>query len=50
VPIKRAKKVSGTSTSLDFVPGPFRILEMAPKSDFEGLISKHPATFTAQGY
>jgi len=30
--------------------GPFRILEMAPFSDFQGLISKHPATFTAQGH
>ena len=28
--------------------GPFRILEMAPFSDFQGLISKYPATFTAQ--
>ena len=30
VPFNRAKKVSGNSKSLDFVPGPFRILEMAP--------------------
>jgi len=30
VPFNRAKKVSGTSKSLDIVPGPFRILEMAP--------------------
>jgi len=48
VPFNRAKKVSGTSKSLDFVPGPFRILEMAPISDFQGLISNYPATFTAQ--
>ena len=43
-----AKKVEGTSKSQDFVPGPFRILEMAPVSDFQGLISNYPATFTAQ--
>ena len=34
--------------SLDFVPGPFRMLEMAPFSDFQGLISQTTATFTAQ--
>ena len=39
----------GASKSLDFVLGP-RILEMAPFSDFQGLISIHPATFTAQGH
>ena len=47
-PFNRAKKVSGTSKSLDFVPGPFRILEMAPVSDFQGLFSNYPDTFTAQ--
>ncbi len=36
---KLAKKVSGPSKGLDFVPGPFEILEMAPFSDFQGLIS-----------
>jgi hypothetical protein len=29
-----AKNVSGPSKSLDFVPGPFRILDMTPFSDF----------------
>jgi len=48
VPLNRAKKVSGPSKSLDFVPGPFRILEMATVSDFQGSISNYPATFTAQ--
>jgi len=39
---------NGTSRqSLKFVPGPFGILEMAPVSDFQGLISNYPATFTA---
>ncbi len=31
-----AKKVSSPSKSLDFVPGPFRILELAPFSDLVG--------------
>jgi len=44
----RAKKVSGTSKSLDDVPGPFIILEMAPFSDFQGLFSQCQATFSAQ--
>ncbi len=48
--IKWAKKVSGPSKSLDFVPEPFRILEMTPFSDFQGLITYCPATFTAQGH
>ena len=48
VPFNRAKKVSGLSKSLYFVPGLFRILEMAPVSDFQGLVSKYPATFKAQ--
>jgi hypothetical protein len=45
MPFKRPKKsrasqkVSGLSKSLDFVPGPFKILEMAPFCDFQGLIS-----------
>jgi hypothetical protein len=30
-----------------FVPGPFRILELAPFSDLAGWISQHHATFTA---
>jgi hypothetical protein len=34
--ISGAKKVSGPSKSLNFVPGPFRIPEMAPFSDFQG--------------
>ncbi len=34
-----AKKVLGPLKSLDFVLGPFRIIEMAPFSDFQGLIS-----------
>jgi hypothetical protein len=34
--ISEAKKVSGPSKSLDFVPGPFRILELAPFSDLAG--------------
>ena len=38
----------GHLKSLDFVLGPFRILDMAPFSDFQGLISQCPATFTAQ--
>jgi len=33
-----AKKISGPSKSLDFVPGPFRILKPAPFSDLAGLI------------
>jgi hypothetical protein len=37
--IEWAKIILGPSTSLDFVPEPFRILEMAPFSDFQGLIS-----------
>ncbi len=37
--ISWAKKVSGPSKSLDFMSGPFRILEIAPFSDFQGLIS-----------
>jgi len=38
------KKVSGPSKSLDFVPGPFRILDMAPYCDFQRvyfIISRH---------
>ncbi len=34
--IEGAKKVSGPSKSLDFVPGPFRILELDPFSDLAG--------------
>ena len=48
VPFNRAKKVSWPSQGLDFVPGPFSILEMAPASDFQGLISNYPVTFTTQ--
>ena len=48
VPFNGPKKSRGPSKSLDFVPGPFRILEMVPFSDFQGLISQCPATFTAQ--
>ncbi len=33
------QKVSGPSKSLDFVPGPFRILEMAQFCDFQALVS-----------
>ena len=44
MPFNRTKNVSGTSKSLDFVPGLFRILEMAPFSDFQGLISQPPVT------
>jgi hypothetical protein len=44
VPFKGPNKVLGPSQSLDFVPGPFRILEMAPFSDFQRvylIISHH---------
>jgi hypothetical protein len=34
--ISGAKKVSGPSKSLDFVTGPFRILELAPFNDMAG--------------
>ncbi len=33
-----AAKKSDPSKSLDFVPGPFKILKIAPFSDFQGLI------------
>jgi len=36
VPFNRAKKVSGTSKSLDFVPGPFRILKWHQLVIFKG--------------
>ncbi len=37
--IHGVKKVSDPFKSLNFLPGPFRILEMAPFIDFQGLIS-----------
>ena len=49
--IKGAKKVSGPSKSLDFVPGQFRNLEVAPLSDFRGLNSLPQAPYLAEvGY
>jgi hypothetical protein len=37
---------NGSHCCADFVPKPFKILEMAPFRDFQGLISYCPATFT----
>jgi hypothetical protein len=36
VPFKGSKKSLDPSKSLDFVPGPFRILELAPFNDLAG--------------
>jgi hypothetical protein len=42
VPFNGPKKSRGPSKSLDFLPVPF--------SDFQGLISLFPDTFTAEGH
>ncbi len=46
--LRGQKSLRPLEKSRFFAQGPFRILEMAPFSDFQGLISQCPSTFTAQ--